>query len=164
MDPELEEWAEGLLEPELDSNVQPYYEAHVLPKLASPGPDSIASFMAPWMKPRYQHIRTMPKPSMRDLRESMKKNFVNYKIEGNSVTLSMVIEFRDDDGYRVNLKWLSGKSMKQPGSYRFQSLKRKAWLLVDVVHLIMLMAEQVLAPYAMVKKWFQESKKLLEVL
>ncbi len=114
----------------------------------------------------------MPEPELSDLRNIMKEMSVDYKLKGNNMLLSLKVEFRATSGFSVNLKSSLGMppQVQQIGSKVFRNhslgerMPKTIWLLLDMAHLIMLLAKRTKAERDVMKVWFQEAKDFLAVM
>ena len=156
--------------PKLLHEVKEFFKDWVLPKLDSmleDAPIRINGFLSKWAPRRYKkHSKKMKKPKLQELREAMKNIATSY---GN-MRLHLVVEQRSDDGFRISLKHSHKVADKtcatNIGSCKFteqenQTAPKTAWLYIDMMHLIMLLAEHGQADMATLKVWHEEAKFFL---
>ena len=130
-------------------------------------PIRINGFLSKWAPRRYKkHSKKMKKPKLQELREAMKNIAASY---GN-MRLHLVAEQRSDDGFRISLKHSHKVADKtcatNIGSCKFteqenQTAPKTAWLYIDMMHLIMLLAKNSEADEATLKVWHEEAKFFL---
>ena len=82
------------------------------------------------------------------------------------LSLWLTVEYRASVGYRVMLKSASNNQQQQLGSYVFRGMQdskisKAAFLWVDMLQLIMLLAKRIEADPLIVKSWFEEAKLYL---
>jgi hypothetical protein len=156
--------------PKLLHEVKVLFEDWVLPKLDSMPEDApilINGFLSQWAPRRYKkHSNKMNKPKLQELREAMKNIATSY----SNMRLHLVAEHRSDDGFRISLKHSHKVADKTfaalIGSFKFteqENLRapKTTWLYIDMMHLIMLLAEHSQADMATIKVWHEEAKLFL---
>ena len=118
-----------------------------------------------WAPLRYQvHCEQMGMPTFEMLRQATKElPDTTY----NHARLHVIVESRVEEGCRITLKSsarVKGKiSTKNIGSRRFgngqdTNMPSTSWLYIDMMHLIMLMAEHTDTDMATIKLWHSEAK------
>ena len=131
-------------------------------------PILINGFLSQWAPRRYKkHSKNMNKPKLQELREAMKNIATSY----SNMRLHLVAEHRSDDGFRISLKHSHKVADKtcaaNIGSFKFteqENLRapKTTWLYIDMMHLIMLLAEHSQADMATIKVWHEEAKFILD--
>ena len=131
-------------------------------------------FLEEWAQRRYnEHSLRMLKPGLMDLRRVAKNITVDHVIGGKKRLLSLlVLEGNRHMGsgpwqrtfYNIILRWGGGSA----GGWRIgaKSFNHRAppeavWLFMDMLHLIMLLANQTNAKKDVLQIWFQEAKIFL---
>ena len=141
-------------------SVKEFYESYVLPKLDGPGPLLVEPFLHVWVPYRYCEVTCHKQcPCIQELRDYMKKVYTDHK----TLSLWLKVEYRASVGYRVMLKSASNNQQQQLGSYVFRGMRhgripKAAYLWVDMLQLIMLLAKRIEADPLIVKSWFEEAK------
>ena len=104
----------------------------------------------------------MPKPTILDIHEATKGMSVEYELKGEKIRLCMQADRLKSC---INLKSHMGTPPKvqQIGSKVFQEpMPKTVWLLLDMVHLILLLAKRTKADRKVLKLWFEEAKNFLK--
>ena len=144
-------------------SVKEFYESYVLPKLDGPGPLFVEPFLHVWVPHRYCEVTCHKEcPNIQELRDYMRYVQTGHK----SLSLWLTVEYRASVGYRVMLKSASNNQQQQLGSYVFRGMRdgkisKAAFLWVDMLQLIMLLAKRIEADPLIVKSWFEEAKLYL---
>ena len=144
-------------------SVKEFYESYVLPKLDGPGPLFMEPFLHVWVPHRYCEVTCHKEcPNIQELRDYMRYVYTGHK----SLSLWLTVEYRASVGYRVMLKSASYNQQQQLGSYVFRGMRdgkisKAAFLWVDMLQLIMLLAKRIEADPLIVKSWFEEAKLYL---
>ena len=144
-------------------SVKEFYESYVLPKLDGPGPLFVEPFLHVWVPHRYCEVTCHKEcPNIQELRDYMRYVYTGHK----SLSLWLTVEYRASVGYRVMLKSASNNQQQQLGSYVFRGMRdgkisKAAFLWVDMLQLIMLLAKRIEADPLIVKSWFEEAKLYL---
>ena len=160
-----------------DDFVYDFFHCFVEPCLEDAKPEDmdLAAILGCWAERRYkQFCAPKPDPTMEDLRNPCKEIEITYQIEDpegpKEIQLFIVVEYRGRDGFRVNLKSKISGSVAQLGSYCFPydgkdadapRMPKIAWLLIDMIHMLMLVSEGAKADKIMIKKWFVDMKVFL---
>ena len=129
---------------------------------------SINELWQVWAPLRYQvHCEKMDMPTFEMLRQAMNERpDTTY----NHARSHVVGERRAEEGCRITLKAntrVKDKiATKHIGSCRFgngqdHNMPSTSWLYIDMMHLIMLMAEHMGTDMATIKLWHSEAKSLL---
>ncbi len=160
-----------MLENPLDP--EEYFTSHVLQ--SHDGPDThLYPFLEGWAQRRYnEHSLRMIEPGLMDLRRVAKNITVDHVIGGKKRLLSLlVLEGNRHMGsgpwqrtfYNIILRWGGGSA----GGWRIgaKSFNHRAppeavWLFMDMLHLIMLLANQTNAKKDALHIWSQEAKIFL---
>ena len=156
-----------MLENPLDP--EEYFTSHVLQ--SHDGPDThLYPFLEGWAQRRYyEHWLRMLKPGLMDLRRVAKNITVDHVIGGKKRLLSLLV-IEGNNGpwqqkfYNIILRWGGGSA----GGWRIgakifnhRAPPEAVWRFMDMLHLIMLLANQTNAKKDVLQIWFQEAKIFL---
>ena len=153
--------------------VEDFFKEWVLPKLDAVEDKkhasfsivfSIEEFWKEWAPRRYQlHAEKMGDPTLPELRTAMKNIKVSYK----DTRLHLLGEWRAEEGLRITLKASTTDGGKNNlGSCLFRNRRdakkhSMSWLYIDMMHLIMLMAERCQVDVRKIKEWHMDAKAFL---
>ena len=141
-----------------------YFNRVMLPKLVREDSLDIMAHLVEWAPARLNAIEkaieeAMLNPTIADIKQEAKSAMTSH--EGGTITAKA--EHREKEGLRIMMKFRApNQKEKVAGSHRFSAVCPHAYLYLDMLHLLMMVASHEKATFDSIKALCGEAKTYME--